>query len=231
MGGAGPRPARAKLCRHARGGEGGGSRGNHGLPHARAAALSTELRGLAVSVTRPAADRPRVCAVGGAGRRPARAKLCRDARGGEGGGSRGNHGFPHAQAAAAGLTVAGLPAEPSRGDQHARQAPREHDGDRARLRPERASPSRYTALTISMRYLSGSTSPIACRNIGVVGRVGPNEPERNAIGSRIRFTTAEAPSAERISAAVASPIPAKPAAPSRTHEHERADPARGTCAP
>src|SRR5262245_58732941 len=56
---------------------------------------------------------------------------------------------------------------------------------------------------------------MARRNSGYF-RVGPNDPERNAIGSRITLSTAEEPSCERISAAAASPRPANAAAPIRS---------------
>src|SRR5205823_7439275 len=80
-----------------------------------------------------------------------------------------------------------------------------------------------------MKYLSGSTSPIARSTCGYV-RVGPNDPERKAIGRRMKFTTADEPSDERMRAAAASPIAAKTAVPSRIASSS--EPTReGRCAP
>src|SRR5437763_16596786 len=80
-----------------------------------------------------------------------------------------------------------------------------------------------------MKYLSGSTSPIARSTCGYL-RVGPNDPERKAIGRRMKFTTADEPSEERITAAAASPIAAKTAVPSRIASSS--DPTReGRCEP
>ena len=97
-----------------------------------------------------------------------------------------------------------------------RRRPRDTPGGEHRDRPGRStseSPSGRRASSRSMRYFSGSTSPIAWSTSGY-SRVGPNEPERNAIGRRIRLTTAEAPSADRISAATPKPIPANATPPS-----------------
>src|SRR5205823_7093157 len=47
-------------------------------------------------------------------------------------------------------------------------------------------------------------------------RVGPNEPVRKAVGRRMKLTTADEPSAERITDAVAVPSAAKTAAPITT---------------
>src|SRR6266550_6678262 len=80
-----------------------------------------------------------------------------------------------------------------------------------------------------MKYLSGSTSPIARSTCGYL-RVGPNDPERKAIGSRMKLTTADEPSEERIRPAAARPIAAKTTVPSRTAS--RSDAGRvGRCAP
>ena len=64
----------------------------------------------------------------------------------------------------------------------------------------------------SRKYVSGRTSAIACRKVGN-SAVGPNEPERNAIGRITTFTAAETPSSERMSAAAAKPRAAKQATP------------------
>src|SRR2546423_15673999 len=80
-----------------------------------------------------------------------------------------------------------------------------------------------------MKYLSGSTSPIARSTWGYL-RVGPNDPERKAIGSRMKLTTADEPSEERIRAVAPRPIAANTTVPSRTAS--RSDPGReGRCAP
>ncbi len=66
--------------------------------------------------------------------------------------------------------------------------------------------------TTLMKCLSGSASPMSRRNVGY-RLVEPNDPDRNAIGRRITVTIADAPSAERISAAAARPSPANVATP------------------
>ena len=66
---------------------------------------------------------------------------------------------------------------------------------------------------MSRKYVSGSTSAIAWSADGK-SAVGPNEPERNAIGRITTLTTAETPSADRISAAPPNPSPANDATPS-----------------
>ena len=132
----------------------------------------------------------------------------------------------------------GIQPKPAQRDESACDAPREHDRERRRVGEERVAVEVHAVDDVDeVRERQDVRDRLEDRG-EVLGR--PEGPERNAIGRMTTLTAAETPSAERMSAAAASPSPrtsdaeddrAREAEPVRGHarvedetaEHEQRD--------